>query len=154
MLTWPKESRLHELEKLAKEMLERIGAIIPVTPVPLAAAALLSFEQTVIGRDALLERMDELRDRLRDVNAKVVRGGARIEDVWDRAWRMLRLRRLVVADGASLVILPRGRPLLEYYANSIAHLVAIRGPRLPFHKEHDRQTDLPKLRTPPPTTHA
>jgi hypothetical protein len=67
---------------------------------------------------------------------------------------MLRLRRLVVADGASLVILPRGRPLLEYYANSIAHLVAIRGPRLPFHKEHDRQTDLPKLRTPPPTTHA
>jgi glycerol-3-phosphate O-acyltransferase len=154
MLTWPKESRLHELEKLAKEMLERIGAIIPVTPVPLAAAALLSFEQTVVGRDALLERMDELRDRLRDVNAKVVRGGARIEDVWDRAWRMLRLRRLVVADGASLVILPRGRPLLEYYANSIAHLVAIRGPRLPFHKEHDRQTDLPKLRTPPPTTHA
>jgi hypothetical protein len=67
---------------------------------------------------------------------------------------MLRLRRLVVADGSSLVILPRGRPLLEYYANSIAHLVAIRGPRLPFHKEHDRQTDLPKLRTPPPTTHA
>jgi len=154
MLTWPKESRLPQLEKLAKEMLERIGAIIPVTPVPLAAAALLSFEQTVVGRDALLERMDELRDRLRDVNAKVVRGGARIEDVWDRAWRMLRLRRLVVAEGASLVILPRGRPLLEYYANSIAHLVAIRGPRLPFHREHDRQTDLPRLRTPPPTTHA
>ncbi|HEY7684469.1 MAG TPA: 1-acyl-sn-glycerol-3-phosphate acyltransferase [Gemmatimonadales bacterium] len=152
MLTWPKESRLPQLEKLAKEMVERIGAIIPVTPVPLAAAALLSFEQTVVGRDALLERMDELRDRLRDVNAKVVRGDARIEDIWDRAWRMLRLRRLVVADGASLVILPRGRPLLEYYANSIAHLVTIRGPRLPFHKEHDRQTDLPTLRTLPPTT--
>src|SRR2546422_3912551 len=39
-------------------------------------------------------------------------------DVWDRAWRMLRMRRLVVADGDSLVVLPRGRPLLEYYANS------------------------------------
>jgi glycerol-3-phosphate O-acyltransferase len=137
-------------------MLDRIGAIIPVTPVPLVAAALLSFEQTVIGREALLERMDQLRDRLLDVNAKVVRGGARIEEIWDRAWRMLRLRRLVVAEGASLVILPRGRPLLEYYANSIAHLVPLRGPRLPFHKEHDRETDLPKLRTPtpPPTSHA
>jgi hypothetical protein len=44
------------------------------------------------------------------------------------------------------VILPRGRPLLEYYANSIAHLVPIRAPRLPFHKEHDRETDLPRLR--------
>ncbi|MGH7537073.1 MAG: 1-acyl-sn-glycerol-3-phosphate acyltransferase [Gemmatimonadales bacterium] len=150
MLSWPKERRLPELEKLAKEMLDRIGAIIPVTPVPLAAAALLSFEQSVIRRDALLDRMDELRDRLRDVNATVVRGGARIEEIWDRAWRMLRLRRLVVAEGTSLVILPRGRPLLEYYANSIAHLVPIRGPRLPFHKEHDRDTDLPKLKPLPP----
>jgi glycerol-3-phosphate O-acyltransferase len=128
-------------------MLRRIGAIIPVTPVPLVAAALLSFEQSVVRREALLERMDTLRDRLRETNGKVVRGGARIEDVWDRAWRMLRMRRLVVAEGASLVILPRGRPLLEYYANSIAHLVPIRAPRLPFHKEHDRETDLPRLKT-------
>ncbi|HJQ66625.1 MAG TPA: 1-acyl-sn-glycerol-3-phosphate acyltransferase [Gemmatimonadales bacterium] len=147
VLDWPKERRLPELEKLATEMVGRIGAVIPVTPVPLAAAALLSFEQTVVTRDALLDRMDVIRDRLLDVNAKVVRGGARIEEVWDRAWRMLRLRRLVVEEGQSLVILPRGRPLLQYYANSISHLVTIRAPRLPFHKEHDRDTDLPKLRT-------
>ena len=147
VLEWPKERRLPELQKLAQEMLDRIGAIIPVTPVPLAAAALLSFEQTVIPKRALLERMDELRDRLLDVNGKVVRGGAGIADIWDRAWRMLRMRRLVVVDGDSLIVLPRGRPLLEYYANSIAHLVPIRGPRLPFHKEHDAERDLPRLKT-------
>jgi glycerol-3-phosphate O-acyltransferase len=147
VLQWPKERRLPELERLAQEMMQRIGAIIPVTPVPLTAAALLSFGQTVIAKDALLERLDVLRDRLREVNSKVVRGGARVEEIWDRAWRMLHLRRLVVADGGSLVILPRGRPLLQYYANSIAHLVPIRGPRLPFHKEHDRETDLPGLRS-------
>jgi glycerol-3-phosphate O-acyltransferase len=146
VLTWPKERRLPELERLAQEMMRRIGAIIPVTPVPLAAAALLSFQQTVVPLESVLERMDVLRDRLLEVNGKVVRGGARISEIWDRAWRMLRLRRLVVRDGASLVILPRGRPLLEYYANSIAHLVPIRAPRLPFHKEHDRETDLPRLR--------
>jgi len=145
VLTLPKEQRLPELERLAREMLTRIGAIIPVTPVPLAAAALLSFGQTVITKDALLERMDQLRDRLREVNGKVVRGGARIAEVWDRAWRMLRMRRLVVVDGESLVILPRGRPLLEYYANSIAHLVPIRGPRLPFHKAHESDPSLPRL---------
>jgi len=147
VLEWPRERRLPELQRLADEMLRRIGAIIPVTPVPLVAAALLSFEQSVVRRDALLERMDTLRDRLLEVNGKVVRGGARIDEVWDRAWRMLRLRRLVVAEGTSFVILPRGRPLLEYYANSIAHLVPIRAPRLPFHKEHDRETDLPRLKT-------
>src|SRR4029077_10254523 len=119
VLELPKERRLPELETLAADLMERIGAIIPVTPVPLAAAALLSFGQLVIPKSAVLDRMDQLRDRLRDVNAKVVRGGSRIGDVWDRAWRMLRMRRLVVADGDSLVVLPRGRALLEFYANSI-----------------------------------
>ena len=147
VLSLPREARLPELERLAREMLVRIGAIIPVTPVPLAAAALLSFGQTVIQKNALLERMDQLRDRLLEVNGKVVRGGARIGEVWDRAWRMLRMRRLVVADGDTLVVLPRGRPLLEFYANSIAHLIPIRGPRLPFHKAHEVDTNLPRLMT-------
>jgi len=147
VLSLPREQRLPELERLAREMLVRIGAIIPVTPVPLAAAALLSFGQTVIQKNALLERMDQLRDRLLEVNGKVVRGGARIGEVWDRAWRMLRMRRLVVADGDTLVVLPRGRPLLEFYANSIAHLIPIRGPRLPFHKAHEVDTNLPRLMT-------
>jgi len=145
VLSLPKEARLPELERLAREMLARIGAIVPVTPVPLAAAALLSFGQTVVQKDALLERMDQLRDRLKDVNGKVVRGGARIAEVWDRAWRMLRMRRLVVADGDTLVVLPHGRPLLEFYANSIAHLLPIRGPRLPFHKTHEMDPSLPRL---------
>jgi len=148
VLSRPKEARLTALDVLAREMMTRIGAIIPVTPVPLAAAALLSFGQTVVGKDAVLERMDQLRDRLKEVNGKVVRGGARIADIWDRAWRMLRMRRLVLVEGESLVILPRGRPLLEYYANSIAHLVPIRGPRLPFHKTHELDTSLPKLLNP------
>jgi hypothetical protein len=55
------------------------------------------------------------------------------------------MRRLVIVDGEALVILPRGRPLLEYYANSIAHLLPIRGPRPLFHKAHEIETDLPKL---------
>jgi glycerol-3-phosphate O-acyltransferase len=151
LLEWPKERRLPALDALAREMMTRIGAVIPVTPVPLAAAALLSFEQTAVPRTALLERMDQLRDRLQQVNARVVRGGARIGDIWDRAWRMLRLRRLVVAAGDTLVVLPRGRPLLEYYANSIAHLLPIRAERLPFHKQHEQDTDLPRLRPPTPT---
>lgn len=147
VLKLPKEQRLAEFERLGREMMMRIGAIIPVTPVPLAAAALLSFEQNVVTKDALLERMDQLRDRLKDVNGKVVRGGTRIAEIWDRAWRMLKMRRLVVADGSTLVVLPKGRPLLEYYANSIAHLVPIRAPRVPFHKTHEIDTNLPRLRS-------
>ncbi|PYP21805.1 MAG: glycerol-3-phosphate acyltransferase [Gemmatimonadetes bacterium] len=46
VLELPKAQRLAELQQLAQELMGRIGAIIPVTPVPLAAAALLSFDQT------------------------------------------------------------------------------------------------------------
>src|SRR5206468_12313943 len=110
--------RLPELAGLAALLMERIGAIVPVTPVPLAAAALLSFGQTVIPKHAVLERMEQLRDRLGAVNAKVVRGGARIREVWDRAWRMLRMRRLAVDDGASLIVLARRRPPVGSYSHS------------------------------------
>src|SRR3989441_3918228 len=85
VLRLPKEQRLPQLERLAALLMERIGAIIPGTPVPLAAAALLSFGQTMIPKAAVLDRMDQLRDRLGAVNAKVVRGGARIREVWGRA---------------------------------------------------------------------
>src|SRR3989454_12781187 len=108
--------------------MERIGAIIPVTPVPLAAAALLSFEQTVVPKGAVLERMDQLRDRLRDVNAKVVRGGSRIGEVWDRAWRMLRMRRLVVEGGGSMIGLPGGAARPGVSPHSIAPLPPVPGP--------------------------
>jgi glycerol-3-phosphate O-acyltransferase len=146
LLRLPRERRLPALASLAAELMQRVGSIIPVTPVPLAAAALLSFDQTAVPLSAVLERMDQFRDRLLEVNGKVVRGGARIAEVWDRAWRMFSMRRLVLRDGATLIVLPRCRPLLEFYANSIAHLLPIRGPRFAFHKTHERETDLPHLR--------
>ena len=67
--------------------------------------------------------MDELRDSLRELNAKVVRSELPILEIWGRAWRTLEMRRLVVEQGGDIVILPKQRPLLEYYANSIRHLL-------------------------------
>jgi hypothetical protein len=36
---------------------------------------------------------------------------------------MLRMRRILAESGDGLVILPHGRPLISYYANSIVHLL-------------------------------
>jgi glycerol-3-phosphate O-acyltransferase len=123
VLALPRAERLPHVERLAAHALERIGAVIPVTPVPLVSAALLSFGTTVVPRDRLLERIDELRDHLTEFNAKVVRRELPVAEVWERAWRMLDMRRLVVPHGDGLLILPAQRPLLEYYANSIRHLL-------------------------------
>lgn len=119
----PRPERLPHIQRLAEHALTEIGKVIPVTPVPLAAAALLSFGASVVPKDALLERMDDLRDQLSDFNAKIVRRELPVTEVWERAWLMFSMRRLVIEDGANLVILPAERPLLEYYANSIHHLL-------------------------------
>ena len=103
--------------------MDRIAHVVPVTPVPLAAAALLSFGTSTVTETNLLERMDELRD------AAIASGGvlsdpkATTDIWWQRASRMLRMRRLAISDGSIVVVMPRQRPLLEYYANSIAHLL-------------------------------
>jgi hypothetical protein len=36
---------------------------------------------------------------------------------------MLRLRRMIARAGEGYLVLPRGRPLISYYANSIVHLL-------------------------------
>jgi glycerol-3-phosphate O-acyltransferase len=123
VLALPKAERLGRLQGLADEMMRRIGAAIPVTPVPLGAAALLSFGGSAVGQDRVLERMDELRDTLLAAGATLVPADATVPELWDRARRTFRMRRLVVEDGGTLVILPAQRPLLEYYANSIRHLL-------------------------------
>ena len=119
----PRPERLARVQRLCDDMLSRIGAIIPVTPVPLACAAIQSFDAEFIPRARVLARMDELRSVLGELNARVLRADRSVEDTFERAWRMLRMRRMVAESGDGLVVLPHGRELVSYYANSIAHLL-------------------------------
>lgn len=123
VLSLPKEQRLPRIEQLAQDAIDHIGEVVPVTPVPLAAAALLHTGTSATTEANVLARMDELRDMLLRANAVFGDPEATVAQLWGRAWQILRMRRLVLQDGATLVILPRQRPLLEYYANSISHLL-------------------------------
>jgi glycerol-3-phosphate O-acyltransferase len=123
VLALPREERLPHIQRLADDAMERVRAVVPVTAVALASAALLSFERHVVTLPELLERMGEFRDRLLEVNAKVVRADRSIETTWANARRMFRMRRIVLVSGSTVALMPRQRPLLEYYANSIAHLL-------------------------------
>jgi glycerol-3-phosphate O-acyltransferase len=146
VLATSKETRLPRVQAFADLMMARIGAVVPVTPVPLGAAALLSFGTSAVRHADLLERMDDLRDRLAGADAKVVREELGIGEVWDRAERMFILRHCIVRQGESWIILPRQRPLLEYYANSIRHLVPAEQASH-FSPAHEADTTLPRLAT-------
>lgn len=123
VLELPRAERLPHVQRLADHMLERIAAIIPVTPVALASAALLSFDRESVGREELLQRMAHYRDHLVEQGAKVVSPERPIEEAWDRAMLMFGMRHTVFAEGRRLIVMSRERPLLEYYANSIRHLL-------------------------------
>lgn len=118
-----RSQRLGYVQAFCDSMMQRIGALVPVTPVALACAALQTFESAFVPRSSLLRRMDELRDVLRELNARVLKAEDSTDVVFDRAYRMLRMRRVVARSGEGYVILSRGRPLISYYANSVAHLL-------------------------------
>jgi glycerol-3-phosphate O-acyltransferase len=130
----PKPERLARVQGLSDDVMSRIGKLIPVTPVPLACAAIQSFDRDFIPRADLLERMGDMRDVLLDLNGRVVRHD-RIEDTLDRAWRMLKMRRVLAEHGAGYAVLPKSRELVSYYANSVAHLL---GPFELAVRERDR----------------
>jgi glycerol-3-phosphate O-acyltransferase len=123
LFTLSKSERLAHVQSLCDGVMSRIGELIPVTPVTLACAAIQSFDRDFIPRVALLERMREMQDALHELNARVVRHERSIEETFDRAWRMLRMRRMLAETGEGYAVLPRSRELVSYYANSVAHLL-------------------------------
>jgi glycerol-3-phosphate O-acyltransferase len=119
----PKPERLARVQSLCDQVMSRIGVLVPVTPVPLACAAIQSFDRDFIPRVELLARMAEMRDVLVEINGRVIRHERDIAETFDRAWRMLHMRHVLARDGDGYVVLPRGRELISYYANSIGHLM-------------------------------
>ena len=118
----PRPERLEAVQRFTDGMMARIGAIIPVTAVPLTCAALQTFDAEYIPEARLLARIEELRDTLVARGAEVVEPAREASETFERAFRMLRMRRVLTKEGDAYVILPRGRELISYYANGIAHL--------------------------------
>ena len=123
LLDLSREERLPRVQAFADRVMVEVGRLIPVTPVPLACAALQTFPAEFVSHAALLERMDALRDALPPVNARVLNAEPSIEAVFERAYAMLRLRRVLVRTGDGYAVLPRGRELISYYANSVEPLL-------------------------------
>jgi glycerol-3-phosphate O-acyltransferase len=130
---------LARVQRLSDTVMDRIAAIIPVTSVTLACAAIQSFDGDFISHSQLIARISEMRDVLRELNARIVYSEGSVDEIFDRAWRMLAMRRILVRVGDGYSVLEGNRPLVSYYANSISHLL---GPFSEGVKQRDR---LPAL---------
>jgi glycerol-3-phosphate O-acyltransferase len=118
----PRPERLAKVQEFTDAMMARIGAIVPVTAVPLVCAALQTFDSELIPEDRLLARIEELRDVLIAQGAEVMEPQREASETFERAYRMLAMRRVLHRSGSAYVVLPRGRELISYYANGVAQL--------------------------------
>ena len=105
---------------LARELMRRIGDIVPVLPVPLVAWILL--KHGALTRTALLARMEELIRKIPHAHIHMPRHDR--EYAVEVGLRQLLERGILRRAGESYAPNDAHRALLEYYANSIAHLVS------------------------------
>lgn len=108
-------------EPLAHELMERIRTVVPVLPVPMVSTLLC-------GQDG--QTLDEINARFGDMAERLRLGGAYVhqpregaEPSVESALDKLMRRGLLREEAGRYAVTEIGRPLLAYYANSIAHLV-------------------------------
>ena len=113
---------LDDVRPLATDLMERIGNITPILPVALVTTLFereLSVQYSSMElKAAVLELLDDLEAR--GYRAYIPRGDYNY--AVDVGVRMLTLRHILIEDEGLLRANPDERALLEYYANSIAHL--------------------------------
>jgi glycerol-3-phosphate O-acyltransferase len=117
------ETRFAETERLANLLMQRVGAVVPVLPVALVATALRA-AQTPLSMLELKSRVLVLTQQLAATGAHVHIPRGDQDYAIEVGLRMLRLRHLVEEVDGLYRVAPEETALLDYYANSIAHLLA------------------------------
>ncbi len=105
---------------LAQEIMQRIRKVVPVLPVPVVAAILL--ERDGLDRPAVTARFRALVEDMEARGAHIHMPRDDLDYAVEVGLRLLLLRKLIVETDGGIIINPPDRPILRFYANSIAHL--------------------------------
>jgi glycerol-3-phosphate O-acyltransferase len=108
-------------EKVSGIIMERIANAVPVLPVPLVASLLLQ-QNGPVTRSELSAAFHEALDRLSDVQVHVPRNNP--DYAFDFGLGILKGRGIVVMRGETITVAEDKAALAQFYANSIAHLMA------------------------------
>jgi len=116
------EERKREVAALGARLMEAVGRIVPVVPVPLIAAAFLGNPGRLLSALELKAEVGRLLERLEKAGARVYVPRRDFDYAVNVGLRMLLLRHLVEEHEGLFAARPAELPVLRYYANSIAHL--------------------------------
>ena len=112
------------ITKFGAQLLESVGKVIPALPVSLVASVMLQNNDIKMGELELKAKVFELIAHLEKTGVHVHIPRTDRDYAVSTGLRMLTLRHLVTKDEEGLYqAAPKETVLLEYYANSIAHLL-------------------------------
>ncbi len=117
------DQRKRAIAELGKHLMDRVGRIVPVVPVPLIAAVFLSSGEKRLSELELKSGVEQLIEKLEAAGAHVYIPRKDLDYAVTVGLRMLTLRRLVDEKEGLYAVRPIELPLVRYYANSIAHLL-------------------------------
>lgn len=106
---------------VARELMRRIGQVMPVLPVPLVASLIAGSEGSV-ARATLRVQIAERVAALQAAGAVILLPEDNPEVALDFGLRQLEMRRMIVVDGEDIRVNPERADLLSYYAASISGL--------------------------------
>ena len=116
------EERKREMTVLGRHLMDAVGRIVPVLPVPLIATIFTRYGDRAISELELKVQVERLAEELRARGAHVYVPRRDFDYALNVGLRMLRLRHLIGERDGLYYAHAEELPLLRYYANSIAHL--------------------------------
>jgi glycerol-3-phosphate O-acyltransferase len=117
------EERRAAVGALGRELMDAVGRIVPVLPVPLIASVFVAQPQRALSELELKAEVGRLLARLEAAGAHVYIPRGDLDYALTVGLRMLRLRHLVEEKEGLFRARQEELPLLAYYANSISHLL-------------------------------
>ncbi len=115
------EDRKREVAALGRHLIDTVGKIVPVVPVPLIASVLLE-QNKPISELELKSIVEQRVEKLETSGAHVYIPRKDLDYAIHVGLRMLMLRRLVESGDGLYSARSGETAVLRYYANSIAHL--------------------------------
>lgn len=133
---------LQDAAPLAEDLMDRVGSITPVLPVALVATVFAQSPESSRNELALKSDVFSLLQKLEQTGFRAYIPRSDRDYAVTVGVRMLTLRNILLEQNGELVVNKSELPILHYYANSIAHLVA------KSHSESLEPSDLPKAVAP------
>ena len=119
-----KEERYARIAELGDHLMQSVGKLIPVLPVPLVALVFERKAGTALSELEIKSEVEILIERLEAAGAHIYIPRRDRDYAITAGLRMMLLRHMVKERDGLYAVDPAQATLLRYYANSIAHLLA------------------------------